>query len=88
MLADDLEPVNLGDVRMIQCGERLRLAREARETLGIRRDSNGNSFKATSRASFVSRARYTSPIPPLPMRARISYAPRRVPGISATYSGR
>src|SRR5262249_62055478 len=34
---------------------------------------------ATSRLSFVSRARYTSPIPPLPRRAVISSEPSRVP---------
>src|SRR5262249_47651346 len=34
---------------------------------------------ATSRFSFVSRARYTSPIPPLPRRAVISSEPSRVP---------
>src|SRR5262249_41795941 len=34
---------------------------------------------ATSRFSFVSRARYTSPIPPLPSRAVISSEPSRVP---------
>src|SRR4051812_36615035 len=39
---------------------------------------------ATSRLSFVSRARYTSPIPPLPSRERISYVPTCVPGDSDT----
>src|SRR5215813_7027940 len=34
---------------------------------------------ATSRLSLVSRARYTSPIPPLPRRAVISSEPSRVP---------
>ena len=38
---------------------------------------------ATSRFSFVSVARYTSPIPPTPIWAAISYGPRRVPGESA-----
>src|SRR5215510_1297724 len=35
---------------------------------------------ATSRPSRGSRARYTSPIPPAPMGATISYGPSRVPG--------
>jgi len=35
---------------------------------------------AMSRLSFVSRARYTSPMPPAPNGDRISYAPRRAPG--------
>jgi hypothetical protein len=34
---------------------------------------------ATSRLSVVSRARYTSPMPPAPSVATISYGPRRVP---------
>src|SRR5579864_692199 len=34
---------------------------------------------ATSRPSRVSRARYTSPMPPAPMSARISYGPSLVP---------
>src|SRR5262249_60795055 len=34
---------------------------------------------ATSRFSFVSRARYTSPMPPLPRRPVISSEPSRVP---------
>src|SRR5262245_18200170 len=39
----------------------------------------GSTFRATSRSSRVSRARNTSPIPPSPNFARISYGPRRVP---------
>ena len=35
---------------------------------------------ATVRFNLVSRARYTSPIPPVPMSDRTSYAPRRTPG--------
>src|SRR5215831_3953142 len=42
-------------------------------------NASGRIFSATSRLSFVSRARYTSPMPPAPMADRISYAPRRVP---------
>src|SRR6185436_17388208 len=36
---------------------------------------------ATSRPSRVSRARYTSPMPPAPRGATISYGPSRVPGV-------
>src|SRR2546427_10339185 len=39
----------------------------------------GSTLIATSRPSRVSRARYTSPIPPAPSGARISYGPRWVP---------
>ena len=40
----------------------------------------GRSFSATCRPSRVSVARQTSPIPPAPMAAVISYGPRRAPG--------
>src|SRR5258705_10087846 len=46
----------------------------------------GSTLTATSRPRRVSRARYTSPMPPAPRSARISYGPRRVPGRSATRS--
>src|ERR1044071_251451 len=39
----------------------------------------GRTLTATSRLSFPSRARYTSPIPPAPKGARISYGPKRSP---------
>ena len=46
--------------------------------------ASGSALIATSRPSFVSRPRYTSPMPPAPMAVWISYGPRRVPGASAT----
>src|ERR1700675_2956784 len=45
-------------------------------------NASGRIFSATSRFSFVSRARYTSPMPPAPRAERISYEPRRAPGES------
>src|SRR5215471_3005529 len=50
-------------------------------------NASGRIFSATSRLSFVSRARYTSPIPPAPSRALTSYGPRLVPRVNATGSG-
>src|SRR6516162_1901781 len=44
-----------------------------------RENSSGRILIATSRFSFESRARYTSPIPPTPRRAMISCEPRTVP---------
>ena len=41
--------------------------------------SCGRTLMATSRPSRVSRARYTSPIPPAPMGPEISYGPSRAP---------
>ena len=46
----------------------LRLALEAREALGVGGEGLGQALIATSRPSFVSVARYTSPMPPAPMR--------------------
>src|SRR5689334_17416119 len=43
---------------------------------------SGNSLMATSRFSLVSRARYTSPIPPAPSADRISYGPICEPAAS------
>src|ERR1035438_1404911 len=41
------------------------------------------TFSATSRPSFESAARYTSPIPPVPSGDRISYGPSLVPAVRA-----
>src|SRR5258706_16101640 len=46
------------------------------------KNASGRILRATSRASFVSVARYTSPIPPAPRGERISYGPTREPGCS------
>ena len=62
-----LETVDVRDVRMIQRGERPRLAREPRERSGSLANESGRTLIATSRSSLVSRARYTSPMPPAPM---------------------
>src|SRR5687768_1743981 len=42
-------------------------------------NDSGRIFSATSRSSLVSRARYTSPMPPAPILAAISYGPKRAP---------
>jgi hypothetical protein len=59
-------------VRIVERGEHFSFALEAREPIGIGRDEPGSSFTATSRLRRVSRALYTSPIPPAPMGERIS----------------
>ena len=76
-----LEPVNRGDVRMVQGRERLRFALEPCQAFGRKRMRLGGFLIATWRPSVVSVARYTCPIPPSPMGAVISYTPRRVPGV-------
>jgi hypothetical protein len=78
------EPVDGGDVGMIQRGEDFGFALEPREALGIASDRFGQTLIATWRFSFVSVARYTSPMPPAPIWAVTSYEPRRVPGVRAT----
>src|SRR5258705_500953 len=46
-------------------------------------NASGRILMATSRSSRVSRARYTSPMPPAPSAESISYGPMRVPGVRA-----
>lgn len=53
----------------------------------VRMRSSGRIFRATSRPSLVSRARDTSPIPPAPSGAKISYGPNLVPGASGMSGG-
>ena len=59
--------------------ESKRDARVARRSLSFA-NSSGRTLIATSLSNFVSRARYTSPIPPAPTDSITSYWPRRVPG--------
>src|SRR5882724_10123043 len=58
-----------------------RLKRATRSVSAV--NNGGRSFSATSRPSLVSRARYTSPIPPAPSGATISYGPSFVPEVRA-----
>jgi hypothetical protein len=46
---------------------------------------SGRTLMATSRPSRVSRARYTSPIPPAPTGETISYGPSRAPAASVKF---
>src|SRR5260370_8833457 len=48
---------------------------------GSRARAAGSTLIATSRSSLVSRARYTSLMPPARRGARISYGPSLVPGV-------
>ena len=58
---------------MVERGEDLRFALEPREAIGIVGERQaGSTLIATSRFSFVSRARYTSPMPPAPRTETIS----------------
>src|SRR5215471_20096820 len=59
-----------------------RLKRERRSVSRV--NASGRTLIATSRLSRVSCARYTSPMPPAPIRAVISCEPTRVPIVSAT----
>ena len=78
-----LEAVNLRDVWMVQRRQRLRLALEPRDPVGVAGKRYGQILSATSRSRRVSRARYTSPMPPAPRCAMTSKTPMRVPGVSA-----
>jgi len=52
-----LQTVDRRDARMIQRGEHVRLALEARHALGIMPNLSETTLIATSRPSYVSRAR-------------------------------
>jgi uncharacterized lipoprotein YmbA len=62
-----LEAVDGGDVRVVQRGERARLAVEARQAAWLAREL-GSTLMATLRPSLPSCAWYTSPMPPAPSR--------------------
>ena len=64
---------------MIQGRERLGFALEARQPIGIVRKGVGQHFDRDLPLRLVSVAHYTSPMPPTPIWAVISYGPRRVP---------
>ena len=61
-----LDTVNAADVGMTERGQDLRFTREPRQPLRIAGDACGQDLSATSRFRRLSRARYTSPIPPSP----------------------
>ena len=60
--------MDVRDVRMVERRKQLCFATKAREAIGIVGEGRKQTLIATSRCSVVSRARYTSPIPPAPMR--------------------
>ena len=64
--------VERADVRVVERRDRAGLALEARAHLGRAARCGGSTLIATSRPSRVSRARYTSPMPPAPSGERIS----------------
>ncbi|MBW3670893.1 MAG: hypothetical protein KY432_04395, partial [Acidobacteria bacterium] len=71
--------VQHADVRVIQLRDRLRLALETELQLSVSRKFSRKDLTATERSRRVSRARYTSPIPPALIGDRTSYGPRRDP---------
>ena len=81
--------VERADVRVVQAGDRLRLALEAGAAVRVGADTaGGRTLMATVRSRRVSRALYTSPMPPAPIGDRISYGPSAVPGVSGVAGSR
>ena len=75
----DPDIMNGADVRMIDAGD-CPASRSNRASAAESPDvDSGRILRATSRCRRLSRARYTSPMPPVPRRPRISYGPSRVP---------
>ena len=64
--------MNRADVGMIQRGGSARLPFESRNSDGSWPNPSGRTLIATSRPSFLSLARYTSPMPPFPRTERTS----------------
>ena len=75
------EAVNLRDVRMVQRCEGLRFAPEPREPIGIAARTTRAALQRDSRFSFVSRARYTSPMPPAPIGGKDFVRPEACAGV-------
>jgi len=70
------------DVGMIEGGEHLRFALEARQSLGVVRDRAQPHFDRDVAIQLpVARARYTAPMPPSPSEETISKGPGRVPEV-------
>ncbi len=61
-----------GDVRMIQRREDFGFTLEPRGALGVRGERLGQHLERNVPIQSVSRARYTSPMPPAPIRPTIS----------------
>jgi hypothetical protein len=78
-----VHPVDMGDVRMIQRGERLRFACEPRESVGIIGEGVRKDFQGDVAIEPRIACAVTSPIPPAPNAERISYGPSRAPGVRA-----
>ena len=74
-----LKAVDIGDVRMVERREGLRFACETCEAVRVAVNGVPQDLDRNVSISLVSRARYTSPMPPAPIGATISYGPRRVP---------
>ena len=64
---------------MVQRGQHLGLALEPGEAVGIRRERFRQDLDRDGALQVVSVARYTSPMPPAPSGAVISYGPSRAP---------
>jgi hypothetical protein len=65
------EVAKAADVCVVQRGDGFGLTRESRAELGVSREL-ARTLTATWRSKRVSRARYTSPMPPVPIRDRTS----------------
>jgi len=82
-IADALEATDLGDVRMIQGGEHVRLALKPRHAVGVGREEIGKNLDRDVAAEFSVAGFIHLPYPAGPDgRVWISYGPRRTPGVS------
>jgi hypothetical protein len=77
--------IDLRDVWVIQRGQHLGFALEAGHAFRVLCEGFRQDLQRNFALEFVSLARYTSPKPPAPIGARISYGPRRVPTAKPIY---
>ena len=70
-----LDAVDRTDMRMIEGREQAGFTLEPGETVGIRRERRRQDLDRDVASQLRVRARYTSPMPPSPIRAEITYGP-------------
>ena len=77
-----LESIDLRDIRMIQRRQDLRFPLKAAKSLRVVFETAGQELDRNGAKQLrVARARKTTPIPPSPSGAVISYGPMRSPGL-------
>jgi hypothetical protein len=67
-----LDAVHGGDIRVVERCQQAGFTLQARPPVRVEGEAFRSTFRATSRPRRVSRARYTSPMPPVPVSSSTS----------------